>query len=51
MIDIDAAELAAPGCCIGVPLFVTLYGGTSLNAVIPGIPADVSMAARMEKKK
>ncbi len=51
MIDIDAAELVAPGCCIGVPLVVTLTGGPAFNPGIAGIPTSATLAVRMEKKK
>jgi len=51
MIDLDAAEVASPGCCYNVPLVVTLMAGEGTNPVIPGIPVDASMTVRMEKKK
>jgi len=51
MIDLDAAELASPGCCYNVPLTVTLMAGEGSNPIIAGIPVDATMAVRMEKKK
>jgi len=51
MLDLDAAELASPGCCINVPLVVTLTAGEGGNPGIAGMPVEASMAVRMEKKK
>lgn len=49
--DIDAAEIATPGCCYNVPLAVTLWAGPATNAAIAGIPASASLSVKMEKKK
>lgn len=51
VIDLDAAELASPGCCYNVPLNVTLMAGTGTNPGAAGLPVDATMAVRMEKKK
>ena len=51
MIDIDAAEVASPGCCYNIPLVVTLTAGPGTNPFIAGIPVEATMAVRMEKKK
>ena len=51
LVDLDAEELASPGCCIGVPLTITLSAGTATNGVIVGIPASATLSVKMEKKK
>jgi hypothetical protein len=49
--DIDAAELATPGCCYNLPLTVTLHAGPGFNAFIVGIPTSASLSVQMTKKK
>lgn len=51
MIDLDAAEVATPGCCYNVPLVVTLLAGPGSSPAALGFPVDATMAIRMEKKK
>jgi len=51
IIDIDAAELASPGCCYGVPLNVTLLAGPGPLALGGGVPTEATLAVRMEKKR
>lgn len=50
VIDLDAAEAAAPGCCKKKPLKVTLLAGPGLGPPL-GAPVEASMVVRMEKKK
>jgi hypothetical protein len=50
ILDLDAAELARPGCFINQPLTITLWAGDAGPGGGVGQPVDVSMIVRMEKK-
>ena len=50
ILDLDAAELASPGCFINQPLTIRLEAGDAGPGGGAGQPVDVSMIVRMEKK-
>jgi len=51
IVDLDNAELLSPGHFINQPLTITLWAGDAGPGGGAGQPVDVSMIARMEKKR